>query len=305
VITDLPDLKPGPFGEIVGEPIDAYHANPAVSNSKLKDFRRLPLLFKRRHIDGIKEEEKESEALLLGQMLHSHVLENALEARYAIEPEFGDLRAVEGRTTKEQGKANKDRRDAWRASLKPGVQLVTGEQWTKVLKMGWAIRDHPLAAQLLAAGQPEVTFRAALPNFSVQCRPDWLNKDGCELSAGDPYFVDLKTVASLSDSDFQNWSKNFVNFGYFRQGPFYSAVIEEVTRWRIRKMFYIVQETSEPFQCQVFLPSERAFAQGSAEVLSDLKRMTECHVANQWPGESQDLQVVDLPDWYVKKVSAA
>lgn len=302
------DLKAGPFGKIVGESNEDYHANPAVSHSKMRDFRRLPELFYRKHIlrvPCLNEEKEDSTSMLRGSMCHADVLEDALAARYIVEPEWGDLRAVDGRTTKEEGKANKDRRDAWRAKLDPNLILVGQDDWDTARAMTEAIRRHPLAAELLSAGEPEVSWRAILPCFSIQCRSDWFNEAGLPISDGEPYVVDIKSVASLCDDDFTNWKKNFEKLGYFRSGPFYSAVIGEVLQRPVRKFFYVVVENREPFGCQVFVPSPASFQQGWSEVLADLKAMTDCHASGKWPGYSQELQVIDLSTFYYKKAGVA
>lgn len=285
------------FGKVLGESIGEYHACEAVSHSKLEDFRRLPLLYFRRYIakdplDADLFTEKETSSLAVGQGLHTEVLEHAFDERYVIQPDFGDCRLKE----------NKARRDAWREA-NAGRVPITVEDAMRVARMAAAVAEHPLASQLLARGEAEVTWRHPLKHFSVQCRSDWFNEHGCELTAGEPYFVDLKSVASLSEDDFRNWKRNFFDYGYYRQGPFYGAVTSEVWKREVARMFYIVVENKQPFQCQVFTPSPRSWERGMSEVVTDLRRLAECYENNRWPGAPQDLQVIDLPEWFYKRSS--
>jgi hypothetical protein len=290
--TQLP-LLAGPFGKVSGEAVEAYHANPAVSHSKMQDFRRIPEYYYRKHVlkvECLNEDGDEPTALLRGSMAHACILEHALEARYVVEPDYGDCRKKE----------NKAARDEWRAA-NTGRKPVSAEDMDTVKRIEEAVRKHPLATQLLANGEPEVSWRHQLPDFAIQCRTDWWSEAGCELSGGEPYFVDLKTTSSLSDDVFGNWAKSYERHGYFRQAPFYAAVLGEVLGRPVRKMFYIVVENREPYGVMVFAPSPESFLQGWVETLEDLKRMAQCYQSNEWPGYPKTLQTIDLPSYYYAK----
>jgi hypothetical protein len=82
------------YGIIYDEDINDYHATPAVSNSKLKDFSKRPSLYKKKYIDK-DVERKESKAFAIGSGLHAAVLEGitAFNKNFCVLPDGFDLKS--------------------------------------------------------------------------------------------------------------------------------------------------------------------------------------------------------------------
>ncbi len=278
------------LGKIVGEPIADYHEQPAISHSKLEVFRRRPALYKKRFIDRTVQQE-EGAALALGSALHCAVLEpREYEKRFAVRPEGLDRRTKEGKAQ-------------WESFLwaNEGKSILDAEQSRTVENMVAAIAANTTAAALLADGEPEVTWRttlAALPN-PAQCRTDWFNPNGCELSGGRPYVADVKTTESLDAAEFRNFDRAFVGFGYHRQCGFYLPLLQDcgVKCW---DFFFIVVEKAEPFGCIVYRPTEDAVACGVDETAHDLAELAQCYKRGIWPNMPLGVHDIGLPSWYQK-----
>ena len=87
-----------------------YSQIEAMNWSRLKVIDKSPLAFQW----ALRHPREETEAMAFGTAFHLALLEPELfQESYVVAPDFGDLRAVEGRTTKEQGKANKMARLEW------------------------------------------------------------------------------------------------------------------------------------------------------------------------------------------------
>ena len=284
------------LGKSTGESIANYHAAEAVSHSKLEVFRKRPALYKKQFIDKTIERE-ESQAFVIGSALHCIALEGdeTYNSRYAVRPDGIDRRTKEGKA-------------AWEVfcAQNAGKQILTTEDVKLVTAMNGAISAHPIASKLLTGGQSEVTWRAraaSLPH-PLQCRTDYFNGDGCELTEGRPYVADVKTVESLDSEEFRNFARAFVGFGYHRQCGFYLPLLQDcgVTCW---DFFFIVVEKCEPFGCVVYRPTEDAVSRGLDESVDDLRRLSQCYSTGEWPNLPVDVLSIGLPGWYTGRKEAA
>lgn len=80
-----------------------YYKHPALSRSKLLDLHKSPLFFWHKHVSGEYEQE-ETEAMVMGRLVHSLILEpDTVEAKYIIKP--ADINR--------KGKANQEKYDQW------------------------------------------------------------------------------------------------------------------------------------------------------------------------------------------------
>ena len=161
------------------------------------------------------------------------------------------------------------------------------------------MQHHPLASQLLAAGKPELSWRVQPSgSLALQCRTDWFNPAGCELSGGRPYVADLKTVESLDSDAFRNFERACFSFGYHRQAGFYLPLITEIIGSPVFDFLFIVVEKAEPYGCAVYRLSDAATARGHDETITDLLRLQNCIKSEKWPNLPNDLREIGLPKWY-------
>lgn len=265
-----------------------YHANPAVSHSKLEVFRRRPRLYQMRYVTKELPAPEPTAAFRIGSATHCAVLEpEKFPTLYAQRPEGIDRRTKEGRA-------------AWESftAQNVGKEFIDGEEWAQICAMMNAVRCNPLAGQLLAQGTPELSWRVETGALPLQCRTDWFNPKGCELSAGRPYVADLKTIESLDADAFRSFEKACFSWGYHRQAGFYLPLITEIIGAPVTDFFFVAVEKQAPFGVAVFRLTDEAVATGQDESLADLRRLKICRETDNWPNIEPEVTELGLPKWY-------
>jgi hypothetical protein len=273
------------------ETIEAYHANPAISHSKLECYRRRPALYYKKYVAKTLPPPEDTSAFRLGSAVHCAVLEEKqFSARYILRPDC-DRRTKEGKIQFAEFSAQH-----------ADKTLLDADEMSQVVQMREAIAAHPLASQLLADGLAETTWRKEQPNAlgALQCRTDWFSSLGCELSDFKPYALDIKTVESLDSDAFRNFERAAFNYGYHRQAGFYLPLINEIFQWSVSKMYYVAVEKCEPYGCAVYTLSDDAIAKGQDENIADLVRLKRSLETNEWPNIEPVLHELKLPAWYAK-----
>jgi hypothetical protein len=271
------------------EPIEQYHANAAISHSKLECFRRRPALFFKKYVAKSIPQSEESNAFRLGSAVHCAILEEStFSARYAVKPDL-DRRTTAGKAAFAE----------WSA-LNLGKTFISAEELVQVIAMREAVAAHPIACDLLKAGTPETTWRVPQANAlgALQCRTDWWNADGCETTAGAPYVLDIKTVESLDSDAFRNFERAAFSYGYHRQAGFYLPLINELHSRSVSRMYYVACEKVEPFGVAVYRLSDDAIARGQDENIEDLIRLKRCYETGVWPNIEPVVHELGLPKWY-------
>lgn len=274
---------------MIVESNEVYHANSAVSHSKLELFRRRPISYYRRFIGKTLARPETTEAFRIGSAAHCAVLEcDEFFNRYVQRPDGIDRRTKEGKVAFAQFEDEN-----------AGKTVIGSDELSDVLKISEAVEHHPLASQLLAAGKPELTWRVEpRGSLALQCRTDWFNPAGCELSHGRPYVADLKTVESLDSDAFRNFERACFSFGYHRQAGFYLPLITEILGGPVFDFFFVAVEKVEPFGVAVYRLSDAAVARGHDETITDLVRLQSCIASNVWPNLDPALREIGLPKWY-------
>ena len=211
-----------PTGSFLEEDDNVYHQHAkdgrAISASSLKVFRKSPRDYQARYIT--KEiKQKDSPALVLGRAAHALILEGTqtfMDNFVRIDelcPSFGFINpktgAMYGETTKAFREAKTALEDA-----KPGVNILSNEQWDQCQGMAEAVRKHPIAAKFFEHGDAEHVFRKYYKDepFARQCKIDFVS----DISSGYTTLVDLKTT-----EDLETFPRNAHRFGYPEQLAFY------------------------------------------------------------------------------------
>ena len=274
------------------ETIEAYHANPAISHSKLECYRRRPALYFKKYVARTLPPPEETGAFRLGSAVHCAVLEEKeFASRYILKPDC-DRRTKDGKIQFAEFSAQH-----------ADKTLLDSDEMAQVISMREAVAAHPIASRLLAEGIPEMTWREAQPNAlgALQCRTDWFSFFGCEVTNGEPYALDLKTVESLDSDAFRNFERAAFSYGYHRQAGFYLPLINEILEYPVSRMYYVAVEKVEPFGVAVYTLSDDAIAKGQDENISDLVRLKKSLEDNHWPNIEPTIHELKLPGWYDKR----
>ena len=211
-----------PTGSFLEENDNVYHQyakdGRAISASSMKLFRKSPRDYQARYIT--KEiKQKDSPALVLGRAAHALILEGTqafMDGFVRIDelcPSFGFINPKTGSMYGETTKAFREAKAALEDS-KPGVNILSKEQWDQCQGMAEAVRQHPIAKSLFADGDAERAFRKYVGEepFARQCKIDFVADTG----SGYTTLVDLKTT-----EDLDMFPRNAHRFGYPEQLAFY------------------------------------------------------------------------------------
>lgn len=285
-------------GVFYGIPADQYHGSSFTNRSKLDDFHESRELYHENYVLG-KREDEEKEAYKIGRALHAYVLEGSdvFAGRYTHIPE--DVYASWGHPNSTAHKAAK----LAFQTMNAGKEILKPDEFTQIVAMGEKVRTNPDAAQLLAVGQPEVTMRIRTPKhgFMVQCRADWLNRDGCELTEGQPYIADIKSVASFTARNWKHvWSTHLWKFRYHRQAAFYTGIAEPLLG--ISRMIFIAVSKTPPYSVVCLEIDEIHMRIAQDEILQDLKELGECYASNNWSDPlPRGIQTVEPSNWQIRE----
>lgn len=259
---------------LVREPADVYHAKAKdfLSAHALAEFRRCPLLYRKREMGLVPE--RDTTAYLIGRATHTLILEG--RERYARAYAVGGpLNPKTGQPFGAQTKAFAE----WAAQQSKPV--LSDTQAALVEQMAAAVREHGVAAAVLADGVAEGVVRGRYGDFQCQARIDWVNPHT------DVGIVDLKTCDHLDEFELAVRA-----FDYVHQVAFYRALVALVSG-HVLPVHIVAVEKREPFRCGVWQVAIAALDQAQAqneEAMADLRR---CRETGNWFTRYESLRLVD------------
>lgn len=262
----------GDLGFLVREPADLYHdqAGAYLSSHLLADFRKSPLLYRRKRVGLIPDEDRP--AYVVGRAAHTLIL----EGRQRFDEEFAVGGPVNPKTGNIYGVNTKAFAD-WAAAH--GKPVLTREQFDLLLRMHLGVVRNEVAVSLLADGVAEGVVRTEYCDVECQIRMDWLNP-----VRG---LVDLKTCDDLT------WFEaDARRYGYVHQLAFYRAVLRQVIDVSV-PVHLIAVEKKEPFRCGVWQVSSEVLGIAQRENEQAIERLKVCQAANVWPTGYEELRVFD------------
>ena len=245
-----------------------YHADPAVSASHLHLVARSPQAYWAKYLDPNRPAVEPTAAMRFGSLTHCATLEpDELLQRYGVAPD-------------RRTKAGKEQAEVMTAS---GIEPVSQADLATALAIAAAVRNHPIAAELLAAGQAEQSYWWTDPDTGLRCkcRPDWLNAETV---------VDLKTTTDASPTGF---ARSVASYRYHVQAAHYLSGLNGVERF-----VFIAVEKTYPYAVGVYELDDAALTEGHDLRRRDMRRIQTCHAGNRWPGYTDDgVAVLSLPRW--------
>jgi len=248
----------------------AYHDLDAVGKSDLDLIAKSPAHYRF-------AEREETDALRLGSAVHCAVLEpDRFAADYVIAP------PMDHRT-----KAGKEQWAEFEAA-NAGKTMLNRDEGALALRLAEAVRAHPRAQVLLAAGQPEVSALWSDPDLGVRCRAryDWLTPEGLVL--------DLKTTQNASAAAF---AKAVATFRYHVQHAWYLDGYHQATGDLPLGFIFIAVEKTPPYAVALYELDGEAADYGRLLARRDLARYATARDLDVWPGYPEEIQPLSLPRW--------
>lgn len=237
---------------------------------------------------------EETEALFFGRAGHCYLLEEEVfRARYVVEPDFGYLVKHDASgTSKEQGKENRERRDAFRAKHK-GATLVTADQFAAMVGIRASLaRDPDIGPYVRAIWaddgslQTEVTLKWECPTTGLVCkaRTDIFGEDE---------ILDIKTTQNCRAEPFNRSRKEF---GYHRQDAHYRAGAAAVGR-PVKRFRFVAVEKTPPYLLQVYELDPELLLIGERQVEAAKLELMRCLTFDDWPGLEPGVKVLRPLPW--------
>jgi hypothetical protein len=259
-------------GFLIREPADVYHAKSTcfLSSHQLADFRRNALLFRKKELGLIKDEDRP--AYVIGRAAHVLILEGreAYEHGYAF---GGPVNPKTGEPFGSRTKAFQEWADA------QGKPVLDDEQAALIENLYAAVQAHEHAAALLADGVAEGVVRAEYCGVMAQSRLDWLNPQRG--------IVDLKTCDNL------DWLQlDARNYEYAHQLAFYRSILAALTH-SVLSVYLIAVEKREPFRCGVWRMGEEVLGIAQKENEEAIGRLKACRDNDHWPTGYEEIRVFD------------
>ncbi len=238
-------------------------------------------------------------ALRFGSAAHMRLNEpERFAVTYLIEPDWGPTRANSALgVSKEEGKANKDRRDAWRKEHQ-GAVLLDSKDGQRTLGMIARIAEQrdcdPPAADLFREGISEVTLRWRCPVTGIECR------------ARDDYYQEPLAIAAdyktCQDASPEGFAKAAAEYKFHWIEAHYRSGHKAIGK-PLRDYIFVMQEKIEPFDFGVYrLPPEDVL-EGIAEVESTMMALAECLKRDRWPGYSNEIRTIAMKRWGKKAIT--
>ncbi len=271
---------------LIGEPIEFYHTNDAISHSKFALFMESWLDFFEVHVAKSRKRESEGKHYDVGSCFHLFMEGGEpFYQKTVVNTKFDSWRTNEAK--------------AWKAEQeKAGKIVLEPDEFKAVEIMGARVKSNKKVMALIEGTDAETTWRKSLGKYSVQARFDRY-KPG--------HIIDWKSVVSIAD-----FKKNAINYRYHVQNAWYQeveAVCLGLSADAPRsKMTFVAVEKEPPYEVQPFEFDNEALAVARAEVMSGLRDMRRCFESNVWT-RPEMIETISLPGWYLaqaeKKLLAA
>lgn len=275
---------------------DDYHNHAGLSSSGLKFLAITPLHYWAKYLDPEREKKEPTPALILGNQIHSAVLEPDLFKRsYYPLPRKYDLRKT----------ADKDEFAGHEAAAKAaGMQIITKENLDTCLRIAVAVRQSPMANQLMnGAGPVEQSFfwvedveldDGTTEPVLCKCRPDKLLTEA-------NVCVDLKSCESAERETFMRacW-----NYKYYVSAAWYMRGIAAVTGKRPDAWVFCAHEKEAPYAAAFYQASADMLEAGDIECRYLLKKYAVCQRTNIWHGYNSQITEIGLPAWAASRTAA-
>lgn len=259
---------------LIREPAEVYHARAKefLSAHALNDFRRCPLLYRRKEQGLVPE--RDSAAYLVGRAAHALIL----EGRKRYEREYAVGGPINPRTGQPYGAQTKAFAEWAERQSRP---VLSDTHAALVEQMAAAVHSHRFARELFADGIAEGVVRCAYAGHRCQARIDWINPVAAR------GIVDLKTADELD-----SFEAAVRAFGYVHQVAFYRAVVAQASG-HLLPVHIVAVEKREPFRCGVWQVAPAVLDQAQVENEAAMRDLRQCRETGAWFTRYEDLRLID------------
>lgn len=254
-----------------------YHNSEGLSRSALLTFKRSPLHYWAEYKSEGKKIEKDSLAILIGNAVHTFILQPQLFTDYYHVADKPDLRTTKGK--EEWALIQKEHGDK---------TIISTEQFSLIHEIGQAFLKHEIANQFLKNAQVEksIFWKDSKTGILCKTRPDiWLPN----------IIADIKTSSDASSRTFQ---RDLMKYGYHIQAAMVQDGIYHITNKMIETFVFIVIEKEFPFAIGIYELDKESIKIGRDEYKGLLHDYLpyQYDKLDTWP--SYKPTVISLPSYY-------
>lgn len=266
---------------VENQPMADYLAHKGIGSSQLKTILESP----KDYLYSLKKPSKETSSTSKGTLWHSFMLERQLYLdEHMIQPEdWGPLTQNPGRKLWAEFKEK-----AKEAGKKPVKFSDAGD----LLDLEKEMLQHEEFKKIMHNHKAEVSFYAEIDGIKLKSREDiWCHEDGS--------VWDVKTTSQ--DMDDESLEKAIFYYGYHFSAAHHMNVMKaagaEVYKWG-----WIFVSTGTPAPHIVIKQaSPDLLAAGMNDWNHAFNLLKECTASNRWPGYSDEIEEIGLPDWVERK----
>lgn len=171
-----------------------------------------------------------------------------------------------------------------------GSVLVNVKEHADAKIIADAVRNDPLVQELGLLSRANVIEKEILWKFhgrEFSSTPD---------SHCPAFGMDLKTTR---DAKPQWFTRDIMRYHYHVQAALYREAIEQVYGYRPQAMYCVAVESKPPYHVVVFKFTEALLELGARTAILWMEQLRQCESADHWPGYSQTIVDVDVPEWMV------
>lgn len=255
--------------------IEEYHADvSAISRTGIMEFRKSPAHYWNAYLNPERPAKETTEAMILGNALHTLVLEpKEFDMRYLIAPAV-DRRTKEGKAIYEEF-----------ANNSASFIILTEKQHTQIESMANAIRKHPQANELVSGALYEQSIFWDDPHTGIKCktRPDIWHEN---------MTVDLKTIISADERTFV---RSLIQHGYHMQAAMNREGIYHTGGNDIKTHVFVCVEKEWPWMVAIYILDQSVLDTAHCLLKNTLTDLKACRESNTWEGYS--VKTITLPTW--------
>lgn len=251
-----------------------YHRDIGISASGITLMRDTPAKFYNRYL-SLQQPQEPTKPMILGQALHTMVLEpKEFDNRFALMPD--DIKIKRGKAYDKFFEANSHK------------YILTMKEYENIVPMAHAVYEHPLYERIMRDARIEHSIYWIDNGIQYKARPDLFNNE---------FVFDLKTTVSADRDDFQ---KSIIAYGYHRQAAMCLDGLTKLTGKEYKHFIFFCIESEEPYLTAAYVIDDVALQIGRYEYQQTGLKYHQCLTSGVWPGYSEDLQLISLPEWYIR-----
>lgn len=258
--------------------IDEYHTSPGISSTGISLILDCPARFnyeyntKRKDLDLI-ETEKQYDKYQLGRAVHMLILEpERFDNNFLCMTEKVNLTTKAGKEI--YAKAEEEAR---------GRKILRVGEWEDIKAIAESVKKHPLWQKMTVRHiEQSIYFEAGILNTLLKSRPDIFNDD---------LIIDIKTTDSI-----KQFSRSIYQYGYHRQAAMQIDALKSIDN-KDRHFAFFVVEKKAPYLTACFALDLASIEQGRKEYLEAALIYSDCLTSNEWPGYSQQFELISIPTW--------